>query len=296
MENILLQNALEYARRGWYVFPCREKDSEPFWDEKKGKERIMIAKSPYVNGGFEDATRDEQKIKEWWLRYPEAAIGVSCGASGLVVVDIDVKGGRKGFDNFMKLNVSDAGALHGMTPSGGMHIIYSGKAHSRANIKIGIDVRSAGAYIVAPPSYVYMNEVKKKSYKSLDDWSRVPVGIPSDLIAKLNLLVRGENVKAQNPKNYPADDLDTLIQKAQKALQELPDHFCDDYFLWIDVGLALKNLGEAGFILWNDWSKRSSKYDYHACADRWDGFKPREITIASLFYWSKQGATAGAKV
>jgi hypothetical protein len=286
MENILMQNALEYARRGWYVFPCRERDSEPFWDSKKGKERVMIAKSPYIAGGFEAATRDENQIKDWWETYPEAAIGIACGASELIVLDIDIKEGRKGYDNWMNLNVSDAGALHSITPSRGMHIVYSGKTNSRANIKVGLDLRSDGAYIVAPPSYIYVCG-EKRAYKSVDDWNRIPVEVPSDLVSRLDLLTRGEREKRESAKQYPVDDLAVTIRKAKAALKKLPPHYCDDYFLWVDVGLALKSLGEAGFTLWNDWSKGSSKYDYDACADRWDGFKPREITIASLFYWSK---------
>ena len=293
MENILLQKALEYAKRGWYVFPCREKDSEPFWDESKNRERIMTAKSPYIAGGFEAASIDEKQIIEWWEKYPEAAIGIACGASGLIVVDVDVKEGRKGYDNFMKLNVSTTGALHSMTPSnGGMHIIYSGQTHSHANIGIGIDIRSIGAYIVAPPSFIYLENGSKKYYKAVDDWTRTPIEVPSDLISKLNVLRKGERTNRENTKIYPVDDLETLVRKASRALEKLPQRYCEDYFLWIDVGLALKSLGEIGFTLWNQWSQKSSKYNYEVCSEKWESFKPREISIASLLYWSKQGETA----
>ena len=30
----MLEAALQYARRGWYVFPCREQPGEPYQDKK----------------------------------------------------------------------------------------------------------------------------------------------------------------------------------------------------------------------------------------------------------------------
>lgn len=290
MDNILLKHALEYADKGWYVFPCREKDSEPFWDDNLGEERIMRAKSPYFAGGFEIATRDREQIIEWWTKLPEAAIGISCGASGLVVVDIDTKEGRKGFDNFMSLNVSKDGALQSLTPSGGMHIIYSGMLHSHANIKAGIDLRASGGYIVAPPSFIYDERGKKRFYIASDDWTKTPVSVPSDLVTKLQVL-RGKYAVEKEQKEYPPEELESLLQRAKRALEKLPPRFCDDYFLWVDVGLALKSLGDDAFALWNDWSQKSSKYDYKACEYRWNRFEPRVITIASLFYWAKQEST-----
>jgi len=103
MENILLQSALKYAKRGWHVFPTREKDSKPFINDK-GKEIIIPMKAPYVKSGFKSCTTDESTIKEWWKKYPEAGIGISCGHSGIVVVDIDIRDGKKGFDSFASLD------------------------------------------------------------------------------------------------------------------------------------------------------------------------------------------------
>jgi hypothetical protein len=46
-EKALLQAALEYAHRGWPVFPC-----------DKGKR-------PLTKHGFKDATTDENQIRAW---------------------------------------------------------------------------------------------------------------------------------------------------------------------------------------------------------------------------------------
>ena len=286
MENTLLESALQYARRGWYVFPCREKNGEPFFDKKLGKERFLKAKSPYILGGFQVATTDEHQIKEWWTKWPNAAIGVSCGHSNLVAIDIDIKDGRKGFDNFMRLNVSDSGALHSLTPSGGNHIIYSGQEHSQANVLKGVDLRSIGGYILVPPSKIEVDS-KVLSYIELDDWDRTPSKVPTDLIEKLNLL-RGKTEK-RNKEKYVSHETQTqLVKRAKEALDKLPQIYCDEYWSWISVAMSLKSLGDDGFKLWDEWSQKSSKYEKSACEYRWNRFDPREITIASLFFWAKE--------
>ena len=187
-DSVLLEYAIKYAERGWFVFPCREISGKPFL-KKNGKEKIPKVKSPYLRGGFKSATRDAIQIMDWWTRFPNAAIGVSCEPSNLCVIDIDVhKGDRRGFDNFMKMGVSDDGALHSLTASGGMHIIYSGLTNSEANVAQGVDLRSRGAYFIAPPSEIWIDGNKGK-YVFLNDWvDRVPMQVPCKLVENLNLI------------------------------------------------------------------------------------------------------------
>jgi hypothetical protein len=121
----MLQAALQYAQRGWYVFPCREKPGEAYQD-KTGKTILPKEKSPYISRGLNDATLDPAKIKTWWKKWPGALIGVNCGLSGLFVVDLDTKHGKDGVGEFARLGMDDAGALHSQTASGGRHIVFCG--------------------------------------------------------------------------------------------------------------------------------------------------------------------------
>src|SRR5689334_6391894 len=69
----LLRSALELAGRGWHVFPC-----------------AVGAKRPALPGDWrEHATIDPVRIRDWWGKRAYN-IGISCGDSGLVVVDLDV--------------------------------------------------------------------------------------------------------------------------------------------------------------------------------------------------------------
>jgi hypothetical protein len=76
MDNGVLDDAPEYARRGLSVFSCNPAN-----------------KAPLVKNGFKAATCDEQQIREWWTTWPQAMIGVPTGpASGIDVIDIDLRG------------------------------------------------------------------------------------------------------------------------------------------------------------------------------------------------------------
>ena len=78
MQHSNLQDALEYARIGWHVFPC---DPE--------------TKAPKISRGFHSATTDEGDIRQWWTKNPQASIGVACLASGLFVMDLDRNHARR---------------------------------------------------------------------------------------------------------------------------------------------------------------------------------------------------------
>jgi putative DNA primase/helicase len=76
----MLSEALDYAKRGWYVFPCREKSGNPY--NRNGEMYTPMEKTPYTYRGLDDASTDETQIKEWWRQWPDAMIGVNAGKSG----------------------------------------------------------------------------------------------------------------------------------------------------------------------------------------------------------------------
>ena len=285
--NPLLIEALGYAERGWAVFPTREIPSEPFL--YKGKMVTRPVKSPYTKDGFRNSSFNEHKIVKWWERYPNAGIGIDCGRSGLVALDLDVRKEKDGYNSFLKLGVSTEGALQSLTPSGGLHIIYTGQTGTHADVVNGLDVRSTGAYFVAPPSWILEKDGSKGFYKKLGDWSKTPVSAPTDLEERVNKL-RGfvkQDIKKNTNRKYD-DNPDKLEKRLIVALEKLPSMFYDDYFKWVSVGMALKDgLGERGFYLWDSWSQKSSKYDNSTMRDKWETFKASNITVASIFYNAK---------
>jgi replicative DNA helicase len=178
---VMVTEALEYAKRGWYVFPCREKPGTPFI--RNGETVTPAEKTPYVSKGLNDATTDEELIKAWWKRWPDAMIGINAGKSGLFVLDIDKKH-VNGLETFNQWNINDTAGLHSITPSGGMHIVFTGSGKSTTGAKIGIDTRGEGGYFIAPPSKILAG-ANIGEYKTFDDWGRTPGIIPDGLLAKI---------------------------------------------------------------------------------------------------------------
>ena len=137
-----LRQALAYARRGWPVFPCQPGQ-----------------KVPATRHGYRDATTDEQQITGWFSRHPGRNLAIATGAPGPDVLDVDVHGpAGNGYAALGRLHC--AGLLEGAygyvrTPSGGLHIYFTGTAqHSGHLAAHHVDFRSAGGYVLAPPSQV----------------------------------------------------------------------------------------------------------------------------------------------
>jgi hypothetical protein len=139
-----LEQALEYARRGWPVFPCR-------WD---GGPRLR--KTPLTQNGFKSASSDPETIRRWWLRWPAALIGVPTGAiSGIVVLDIDVKRPKaNGFDTLEDLGHPLPETPMAHTESGGLHVYCQCPNEQVQNnagrIGPGLDTRANGGYVIGP--------------------------------------------------------------------------------------------------------------------------------------------------
>jgi putative DNA primase/helicase len=143
----LSKRALTYGRRyTWPVFPCQ-------W-QGTGRKRPLIA------GGFREASTDRAQIERWWQKWPLALIGLATGRrSGVVVLDIDRKGGVDGFDTLDEIG----SAILPVTPmvhtaSGGLHLYFRAPdtevrntAGSRGRgLGAGLDIRGDGGYVIAP--------------------------------------------------------------------------------------------------------------------------------------------------
>lgn len=143
MSNILLDAAIDYASRGLAVFPIKPRE-----------------KAPITAHGVHEATTNFEQINKWWSRYPNANIGIACGkvSGGLLVVDLDRKpNGVDGLDSLSEWERENGElpeTVRSITGTDGSHIFYriDGAGKNRVNLLPGVDIRSDGGYIVAPPS------------------------------------------------------------------------------------------------------------------------------------------------
>jgi hypothetical protein len=142
MTSAPLTEALALAARGWPVFPCQP-----------GR------KLPATVHGYLDATTDPEQITRWFERHPHWNLAVATGAPGPDVLDIDQHGpAGNGYPALAKLRA--AGLLDGATgyvrtPSGGLHAYFNGTSQRNGHLPAHhIDFRSAGGYVLVPPSRV----------------------------------------------------------------------------------------------------------------------------------------------
>lgn len=92
------QWAEAYARRGIFVFPCREVGRKGVCSCGKGANCPYIGKHPYWDEqdlvkGSSNATTDYELVGRWWTRWANANIGARMELSGLVGIDIDPRNG-----------------------------------------------------------------------------------------------------------------------------------------------------------------------------------------------------------
>jgi len=159
-DSVLLRSALDAVLRGWHVFPC-----------------AVGGKRPALRGNWQElATASPDQVRDWWSQAPYN-IGIACGPSRLVVIDLDLARDVTGDDDLADgalFPLSGADRLsrlareHGErypggtyvvdTPSGGCHLYFSaadGRARNSAGV-LGphIDVRAGGGYVVGAGSRI----------------------------------------------------------------------------------------------------------------------------------------------
>lgn len=176
----LLAAALAHAGRGWHVFPLRPDDKRPAFPDHTADD--CTGRDPRCDAGHVGwearATTDPDRIRRAWSRRPYG-VGVACGPSGLVVIDLDVPknvddippaewaGARDGTDVLAALAGRHGGTIDATytvtTGRGGSHLYYRhpeggpelrNTAGDRGGLGWKVDTRAHGGYVVAAGSTV----------------------------------------------------------------------------------------------------------------------------------------------
>lgn len=139
MQTNAMQAALTYADKyGFSIIPVKATDKKPF--------------IPWAEYQKRPATAEE--IRAWWGKWPKAMIGICTGeVSGVFVVDCDTP---EGFETVQKLIPDSLLMPTARTPRGGWHLYFRWlqdyKLTIGAGVLPGVDFRSDGGFIIAPPS------------------------------------------------------------------------------------------------------------------------------------------------
>lgn len=207
--------ALRYQRMGYAVLPLAPAAKRPH--------KLFSDPASGGTAGVHWATRDPAMVGWAWGQDKLAGIGVATGsASGLAVIDLDVKAGRDGIaelDSFCAAwSLQRPPTAWQATPSGGLHLWYALppglRLPGRTSILPGVDVKADGGYVAAAPTMIWQESM---------DGGRVLVpyrmhGCPCalawlpDWMADWVLHAAGEPQGAGGPGGGDQDDLPDLAE------------------------------------------------------------------------------------
>jgi len=282
-----LDYALAYARFGWAVLPVWSVDPNGACrcgraNGEKGHKAGKHPHSQLVPHGHHDATTDEKIIRDWWATDPQAGIGISLAASGLLALDIDPQHG--GPETLAAIE-AEHGVLHSdctaTTQGGGEHRLFTADPASSypGSLGAGLDLKHNGYICVAPtlgPSGAYTWQ-SGRSPLSASNPAR-PSPLPQFIAGKARAAVDYSLTERNGVPVATAQTFDDL----RSALKYVD---ADDYTTWVNVGMVMKPYGEHGYKIWTEWSARSEKFDAAAQRRKWerDLDSPHSITYRSIF-------------
>lgn len=282
-----LDYALNYARLGWAVLPVWSVDSHGRCrcgrpNDDKGHKAGKHPQHQLAPHGHHDATTDEEQIRSWWATDPDAGVGVSLAASGLLALDIDPKNG--GWESLHALE-AEHGVLHSdcvaVTQGGGQHRLFTADPGLTFPGKLGagLDLKHQG-YVCVAPTCGPFGEYRWAEGRSPLSRSRpaAPSPLPELIAQRGRRAVQYALTERAGVPVATAQTFDDL----RRALHHVD---ADDYEQWVNVGLALRPYGENGYRVWTEWSARSDKFDAAAQRRKWerDLDSPRAITYRSIF-------------
>ena len=126
-----------------------------------------------------------------------------------------------------------------------------------------------------PVELIEFNEDRKYSPKELGDYSGFTVDKP---------MAAGDI--ADPIAAAPEDEVNEMA-RALMYLSSLDGWRRDDYTAWLEVGMALRQLGDFGLQAWDRWSRQSDKYELGTCAAKWRSFNREDgLTLESLKHWA----------
>lgn len=270
----MLDYALRYAALGWHVFPvwgclngkCRCGDEKC---DRKGKH----PHGRLAANGSAAATTDPARIGVWWTQDHDAGIAVLPSKSGLVVVDVDPRnGGDQTIDIIDGVHGTLASDVMQWTQSGGQHhfFLFDGSVSSLpGKLGPGVDLQH-NTYVVVSPTQgeqsAYMwdeecNPLQGRPPSRLPDWIR---DLASNRSKPLDIPAAAAGTRP------PLDD--RQMAELRAALAMIP---ADEREIWRNVGFGLHNDigGKEAYLLWEEWSRRSAKFDPVDQAKNWRSFR-----------------------
>ena len=283
----MMRERIKLAGIGWHTFSAHGIDA--LGDCDCGSDDCRApGKHPRFGGSDRGATVDSERIKRE-ARFADANVGLHCGLSNLVVLDIDPRnGGRETFAELQGQCPALEGAVIADTGGGGEHHFFratEGVAYP-STLGPGVDVLSGNKYpIIAPSRHrsggLYRWRIGSDPISS--EFLLVP--LPSSILAKCQ---PGE-LDTSPPE--PVEESEAEVARLRSALEHVSADCPRDK--WRDHLFAIHATGwECSEELARDWSMTAPQlWSDEAFAGIWqsaNASRPGGRTIASIYYVAKR--------
>lgn len=181
-------------------------------------------KHPITKNGLNDWFNDPDDAKKLWGERPNLNIAIVCGkpSGNLTVFDFDEddEKGVHGFDTLAEWedeNGELTSTATAVTGRGGMHYLYRDTRSYRPSVngEMGVDIRSEGSYIVAPPS-VHPNGRKYSWNKGDEPWVREVASMGANERALLDHVQRNGGMDQDSPRTSSTFKLPQRIKSGNR--------------------------------------------------------------------------------
>ena len=277
----------------------RTKAIDEFKKKHKGERPVHVG-----------ATRSAFALRKIWAAHPNALPALSCGPTGVVVVDADSKvdGPRKIADLTRANGGTSKDVPVTKTQNRGLHLIYKNTAGLTSGFPefrkaYGCDVKGAGSQVLLPGAVT----ADGKRYESAGGYKPLFEALRTDTIPNLpdfmlDAITAGKGIRKSDPLDIDGDDSDplylppdpldheaadplaldddetpTVPKWLTKALASVDnsDNVDIDYETWVKIGAAVHyetRGSDAGRAIFEDWSAQSPKHDDAKFEKTWQSF------------------------
>lgn len=291
----MFDHVVKYQELGWHLFPIH-------WVQDSccscgNSSCTNIGKHPITQHGVHDATNDLKTLYSWWRKWPLANIAVHCGASGFLVLDIDIYKDVYLPNAIEKLlSLEDENTVTGLSGGGGGHLYYQidrKYGNHRQHLPLGIDIRAYGGYVILPPS----NHKSGNVYQWEDGYSPFEIAmrpLPEKLAALLDKILDERQQATAHRCARITPELETIAE----ALHYIPNWSVNEreggleYRQWLSVLMAIHSISpdENGIALCESWSPG---YDGEI-EQKFKSFHSAGITLGTLEYLARQYGWQGS--
>lgn len=301
-----LEEAIRLLHAGFWPVAITPPGQKTKWLSDPGKQPIGKA--------WGETKPDEPTLVAVWAAHPDAGLGIKLGCrSGMIDVEIDDP--EKGEDSFTTLMGGECIETMGWLARRGSHNLFRWNdrlaKYGKTVIKIpslpGLEIRigelpgkPAQLQSVCPPSPITTDEEGRTVSIGHREWNGVEeiASLPDLFFKILDEQVITKKTKTTIPKSPPMPQGPDDACELALANELLGYVDADDYDSWVTAGMALHARfqgNDSAFHLWDEWSKRSTKYEAGETSKKWASFEAGGgVTFGSLYAMAQAAGYRGA--